>query len=146
MGRKLAVPPLALAVGLATIGWLYVVRAVGVPGPRMRQALPLDELAKHASTPLMWFVAVWTVAALLLAGIVRWARLERLSAALLLALGTTVMLYVTTGISLAITRQIPARDALQTAGKLGIVYLQQQVSMAALGHQVANALVHGDSR
>ena len=141
MGRKLAVPPLALAVGVATIGWLYVVRAGGVPGPRMRQALPLDELAKHASTPLVWYVAVWTVAALLLAGIARWARLERLTAALLLALGTTVLLYVTTGISLAMTRQIPARDALHTAGKLGVVYLP-----AAIVGLVVAALGRSDGR
>jgi len=123
VGRKLALPPLAVAVGLATTGWLYVVRSGSVPGPRMRQALPLDELAKHASTPLAWFVAVWTVAALVLAGVARWARVDRLTAALLLALATNVLLYITTGTSLAITRQIPLRDALHVAGKLGVVYL-----------------------
>ena len=123
MWRKLAVPPLFLGVGLATIGWLYVVRAGDVPGPHVRQALPLDELAKHASAPLAWFVAVWTTAALLLAGLARWARLERLTAAFVLALATVVLLYLATGTSLAITRQIPERDALHTAGKLGVVYL-----------------------
>jgi lysyl-tRNA synthetase, class II len=123
MLRKLAVPPLFLAIGLATVGWFYVVRAGSVPGPRMHQALPLDELAKHANAPLAWFLAVWTVAALLLAVVARWARLDRLVAALLLALATSLLLYVETGISLAITRQIPARDALHVAGKLGVVYL-----------------------
>src|SRR5436190_13255070 len=105
------------------MGWLYIVRAGSVPGPHVRQALPLDELAKHASAPLAWFAVVWTVAALLLAGVVRWARIERLTAALVLALATILLVYIATGTSLAITRQIPERDALHTAGKLGVVYL-----------------------
>ena len=121
--RKLAVPPVFLALGLATIGWLYAVRAGGIPGPRIAEALPLDELAKHAASPLAWFVAVWAVAALLLAAAARWARIDRLTAALTLAVATYVLLYLTTGLSLAITRQIPARDALHAAAKLGVVYL-----------------------
>jgi lysyl-tRNA synthetase class 2 len=141
MWRKLALPPLAIAIGLATTGWVYVVRAGGVPGPRMRQALPLDELAKHASTPLAWFVAVWTVAALLLAGVARWARIDRLTAALLLGLATNVLLYLTTGTSLAITRQIPLRDALHVAGKLGVVYLP-----AAMVGLVVAAFARSESR
>ena len=123
MWRKLAVAPVFLAVGLATTGWLYAVRAGGVPGPHVRQALPLDELAKHASAPLAWFVVVWTAAALLLAGVVRWARIERLTAAFVLGLATILLLYIATGTSLAITRQIPERGALHVAGKLGVVYL-----------------------
>jgi len=114
---------LVLAVVVATAGWLYVVRANGLPGPRVRQALPLDELAKHAAAPLVWFVAVWIVAALVLVALSRWARVDSLTAALLLALATNVLLYVMTGTSLAITRQIPMRDALHVAGKLGVVYL-----------------------
>ena len=47
---------------LAATGWLYVVRAGGLPGPRVREALPLDELAKHSSSPLLLFVAVWVAA------------------------------------------------------------------------------------
>jgi lysyl-tRNA synthetase, class II len=134
--RKLAVPPLFLAVGFAAIGWLYVVRAGGVPGPHVQQALPLDELAKHASAPLAWFVVVWTGAALLLAGVARWARIERLTAALVLALATILLLYLATGTSLAITRQVPERDALHVAGRLGVVYLPAAIVglvMAAIG-------------
>jgi lysyl-tRNA synthetase class 2 len=134
--RKLAVPPVFLAVGFATMGWLYVVRAGSVPGPHVRQALPLDELAKHASSPLAWFAVVWTVAALLLAGVVRWARIERLTAALVLALATILLLYLATGTSIAITRQIPERDALHTAGKLAVVYLPAAIVglvVAAIG-------------
>src|SRR5690348_531035 len=89
----------------------------------MRQALPLDELAKHASAPLPWFMLVWTIGGVLLAAIARWARIDRLTAALVLGLATNVFVYLVTGTSLAITRQIPARAALHTAGKLGVVYL-----------------------
>ena len=116
-------PPLFLAVAFAANGWLYAVRAGGVPGPRVGQALPLDELARHASAPLAWFVVVWGAGALLLAGVARWARIERLTAALVLALATNVFLYLATGTSLAITRQVPEREALHTAGRLGVVYL-----------------------
>ena len=66
-------------------------------------------------------MAVWAVAALLLAAATRWARVERLTAALVLTLATDVVLYVATGVSLAITRQIPARDAL--ASGTGVVRL-----------------------
>src|ERR1700704_5341793 len=99
MLRKLALAPAVLAVTLATTGWLYIVGAGGVPGPRVRQALPLDELAKHASAPLPVFVLVWTAAAVLLALVARWARIERLTAAFVLVLGVNLVLYVATGIS-----------------------------------------------
>jgi lysyl-tRNA synthetase, class II len=121
--RRLALAPLVVAVVLAANGWLYVVRGSGLPGPSIREALPLDELAKHASAPLASFVVVWIGAALLLAAAVRWARADRLAAALVTALATYALVYVATGVSLAITRQIPARDALAVAGRLGVVYL-----------------------
>jgi lysyl-tRNA synthetase class 2 len=136
MLRKLALAPVVLAVTLATTGWLYVVRAGGAPGPRVRQTLPLDELARHASAPLLWFVGVWAIAAVLLGLVARWARIERLTAALVLALAVNVLLYVATGISLAITRQIPARDALHVADRLGVVYLPAAIvglAVALLG-------------
>jgi lysyl-tRNA synthetase, class II len=123
MWRRFALPPAFLAVGLACTGWLYAVHASGLPGPRVRQALPLDELARHDAAPILWFAVVWTAAALLLVALARWAHVDRLTAALVLALATYVLLYLTTGLSLAITRQIPARDALHAAAKLGVVYL-----------------------
>jgi lysyl-tRNA synthetase class 2 len=136
MLRKLALAPFVVGVGLAATGWLYVVRAGGLPGPHIREALPLDELAKHASAPLAWFVLVWIAAAVLLAAAARWARADRLTAALVMALATYALVYVATGVSLAITRQIPARDALHVAGRLGVVYVPAAivgVVVAALG-------------
>ena len=121
MLRKLALPPFFLCAAFATTGWLYLVRLD--EAPRIRQALPLDELAKHASASLGWFVVVWLAASFALAAASRWARIDRLTAAVALALGAFAFAYLTTGTSLAITRQIPARDALHLASKLGVVYL-----------------------
>jgi lysyl-tRNA synthetase class 2 len=108
---------------MAASGWFYVVRATSVPGPRVSEALPLDELAKHAGVPLAWFVAVWVAAGCLLGLAARWAGVQRLVAALVLALATGLIVYVTTGVSLAITRQIPVRDALRVAEDHQAVYL-----------------------
>src|SRR5262249_24273235 len=105
------------------VGWLYTVRAGGLPGPRVAEALPLDELAKHSSAPLPWFAAVWIVAGCLLGLAARWARLPRLVASFSLAVGVGLTVYLTTGISLAVTRQVPARVALHVAERLGAVYL-----------------------
>ena len=30
-----------------------------LPGPRVGEALPLDELSRHAAAPLLWFIVVW---------------------------------------------------------------------------------------
>lgn len=121
--RKVAVASALLGFVLAASGWFYLVRLQGAPGPDVREALPLDELAKHSSVPLLEFVAVWLGAATLVGAVARWARVERLTAALLLALGTWGLLYGLNGVSIAITRQIPARDAFYVATGLESVYL-----------------------
>jgi lysyl-tRNA synthetase class 2 len=123
MWRKLALPPILVAVVLAATGWLYVVRAGGLPGPRVREALPLDELAKHSTAPLLLFVAVWLAAGVTLGVASRWARVPRSVAVIACALGTMLAVYLATGTSLAVTRQIAARNALHIAEKLGVVYL-----------------------
>jgi Putative esterase len=56
----------ALAVLVAATGWLYLLRPVGDFRPRIGDALPLDELARHASSSLVLFAAVWLAAGLLL--------------------------------------------------------------------------------
>ncbi len=121
--RKLALSPIALTVIVATSGWFYLVRATGLPGPRMAEALPLDELARHSSVPLLWFVSVWVAAGLLLGAVARWAGLQRAVAALVLAVATGLLLYVTVGVSLAITRQVPARVAFRVTERLQVIYL-----------------------
>ena len=80
----------------------------GLPGPRVRDALPLDELAHHAAAPLLWYAVVWAAAGILVGAYARWARIERLTASLPLALVVGVFVYVATGTSIAVVRQIPA--------------------------------------
>jgi lysyl-tRNA synthetase, class II len=121
--RRLALTPIALIIILGGPGWFYLVRATGLPGPRIAEALPLDELARHSSVPLLWFVAVWTSAGVLLGTVARWAGLQRSVAAFVLAVTTGLLLYLTTGVSLAITRQVPARAALHVAERLQAIYL-----------------------
>ena len=122
MLRRLAAAPLVLLISTAATGWLYVFRP-GLPGPRIGEALPLDELSRHASSPLLWFVLVWAAAAAAIGLYARWARIDRLTAALLLGLAVGVVAYLETGISIAVVRQIPTRDALDAAARLKAVYL-----------------------
>ncbi len=108
------------------------------PAVLLRRALLLDELAKHASVPLLGFAAVWLAGAVLLA---RWARLERLTAALGVGIGTLAVVYLTSGVSIAVTRQIALRDALRVAARLNAVYIPAVlvgalVAALALPHQV----------
>lgn len=81
----------------------------------MYDALPLDELSQHAKVPLLLFLAVWLVAAGLLGAIARWARVERLTAALLLALGVGGWAYLANGLSILVVRQIPGNAAFRAA-------------------------------
>jgi lysyl-tRNA synthetase, class II len=122
MLRRLGAFPLLLAVTLAATGWLYFVR-LPLPGPKLGEALPLDELAKHSSAPLLWYLAVWLPAAAALALYARRVRFERLTAALLLGAGAGLVGYLQAGISIAVVRQIPLRDALDSAARLQSVYL-----------------------
>src|ERR1700750_1876490 len=106
MLRKAAGVPLIVVVGLASTGWMYLLRP-GLPGPTIGQALPLDELSRHSSAPLLCFVFVWGAAAALLGLYARWAQLERMTAALLIGLAVGVWTYLQVGVSLAIVRQVP---------------------------------------
>src|SRR5205823_498648 len=72
---------------------------------------------------LLLFVAIWAMAALLLGLLTRAARAERLTAALLLALGVGFWSYFVTGASLLIVRQVPADAAFTAAAGLRAVYL-----------------------
>ena len=130
MLRRLGALPVALALSFAATGWLYVLRP-GLPGPRIAEALPLDQLAKHDAAPLVWFVAVWGGAALLLGAYARWARLERLTAALVLGLVVGAFSYLQTGICIAVVQQIALRDALDSASRKQAVYLP--AALIALG-------------
>jgi lysyl-tRNA synthetase class 2 len=122
VARRAAALPLLLLVGLAATGWMYLLHPA-LPGPSIGFALPLDELSRHSSVSLLWYLLVWGVAALLLGAYARWARIERLTAAVILGLGVGIWTYLQVGVSMAIVRQVPLRSALDTAAHLQVVYL-----------------------
>lgn len=122
MLRKLGAVPAVLVAAFAVSGWLYLFNPA-LPGPQIRLALPLDELARHASASLLWFALIWGAAAVGLGLYARWARIERLPAALLFALAIGTFAYLQTGVSIAVVRQVSARDAFDVAARLSAVYL-----------------------
>jgi hypothetical protein len=121
--RNVGVTALSLLVLVATTGWLYALRPrLGDLGPSMPDALPLDELANKAGLPLLAFLTVWGCAALLLGLLARTARLERLTAALVLALGVGTFEFLAAGVSIAIVRQVPLHSAFHSAAQARAVY------------------------
>jgi lysyl-tRNA synthetase class 2 len=112
-----------LALAVSSTGLLYALRGVSLPGPVVRDALPLDELPRHDGVPLLLFVAIWAFVGLLLAGLARGLRAERLISAALLALGVWGWTYASAGVSLLVVRQISAHDAFGIAAHLRTVYI-----------------------
>ena len=146
LGRVMIAVPLMLAVAATATGWLYEIGPhAPLPGPRIGDGLPLDELSKRASAPLLAFLGVWVVAALLLGLLARFAHIERLSAALLLALGVGSWSYLTTGVSILIIRQVPAAAAFHAASTLHAVYLAAALAGLA-GALLGRARVGSRSR
>jgi lysyl-tRNA synthetase class 2 len=132
VARSLAALVLSFAVVLAATGWLYLARPlVHLPGPAIHDALPLDELSAHATVPLLLFFAVWVPAAALLGALARWARVERLTAALLLALGVGGLVYFVNGMSILIVRQIAGETAFRAAAIEQAVFLPAALAGAA---------------
>ena len=141
----LRVTGLALAIVLATTaatGWLYWIRApvAGWPGPRVPDALPLDELPGHDGVPLAAYALAFAVCGLLLGLAARMARLDRLTAAWSLAAGTGGWLLAVDAFSLFVVRQVPAAEALRAATRLQPIYIA--AVLAGLG----GALLSRDSR
>ena len=132
---------LAVGVLAAATGWLYIVRpVVGLPGPVVHDALPLDELSHHGSVPLLLYVAVWGASAVLLGLLARWARAERLTGGLLLGLAAGGWLYAVNGVSILVVRQIPAHQAFHAAGA------EQAIVIPAVLAGIVGALLAGPRR
>jgi hypothetical protein len=109
--------PFAFVVAAAATGWLYLVRPA-VPGPRIGEALPLDELSRHAASPVLWYVVVWLVAGAILGLLVRWSGADRLTAAVVLGGAIGLFEYLQSGVSISIVRPISMRSALDAADTL----------------------------
>jgi lysyl-tRNA synthetase class 2 len=143
---RIALASLAgLGVVFAATGWLFVMRDVQVPGPRIGEALPLDELSKRSALPLLLFVLVWGLTGLLLGVIAHAAGAERVIAAPLLAIGVGLWMYVATAASIFIVRQVPSAEALHSATRLRAIYVA--AALAGLGGALAGrARADGRSR
>lgn len=129
----------AVLLPAAAVGWLYLLRGSGetLPGPQVTDALPLDELPRHAAVHAGLFVAVWLLAALAVGLLVRAARVERLLSALSVALVTGAFLFAATGVSIFVVRQIPAGEAFKAASRVEAVYLS--AALAGLGGALLGA-------
>ncbi|HWQ02503.1 MAG TPA: phosphatidylglycerol lysyltransferase domain-containing protein [Gaiellaceae bacterium] len=127
-----------LAVVVTATGWLYLLRPYASGAPRIGEVLPLDELAKRGAVSIFLFVAVWCAVGLLLGLIARAAGAERLTAALLLALGVGLWGYLATGVAILTVRQIPAHAAFTAAASLRAVYVP--AALAGLGGAVVGRL------
>jgi len=117
-----------IALAISATGLLYALHGVDLPGPVVRDTLPLDELPKHDGTSLVLFIGVWTVVALLLAGMGRALRMERLTGAVLIALAVWGWTYASTGVSLLVVRQISAHEAFRIAAHLRAAYLPAAIA------------------
>jgi lysyl-tRNA synthetase class 2 len=120
-----------VSVVVTATGWLYLLRPYAAGAPRIGEALPFDELAKRGAVSIVLFVAVWCAVGLLLGLIARAAGAERLTAALLLALGVGLWGYLATGVAILTVRQIPAHAAFTAASSLRAVYVP--AALAGLG-------------
>src|ERR1039458_543247 len=114
-----------LLVTSMAIGWLYLLRAgmAHWPGPMVANALPLDELPGTDGVPLIGYLAVFAVAGALLGLAARAVRMDRLTAALSLAVGTGLWLLAVDAFCLFVVRQVPLSQALRAAVRLQPVYI-----------------------
>jgi lysyl-tRNA synthetase class 2 len=120
----------ALVLASSATGLLYLLRPIAALGPRIGEALPLDELSKHSDVSFLLFVLVWGLVGAALGLIARAARLERVTAACLLALAVGFWCYLVSGTSVLIVRQVPAHNAFEIAAHFRAVYLP--AALAAL--------------
>lgn len=123
-----------VAVTVAT-GWLYWLRqpVAFLPGPRVSEALPLDELPGHASVPLLVYLVVFAIAGVALGLLARACRIERLTATLALAFGVGITLFVFDVFSLYVVRQVSLPSAVRHAAPLDGIYLAAALAGVAAG-------------
>lgn len=125
-----------LAVPLGT-GCLYWLRALvtAVPSPSGEEALVLDTLAAHNRVPLLVYLLVFSAVFALVGLVARWARVDRLTAALVMAVTTGLVTFVIDGISIYVVRQVSYGQAFAQSSHVQAVYLN------AIAAGVAGALL-----
>ena len=134
--RAVVAGGLSLLVLASATGWFYVIRPiVSIPGPRVQDALALDELSKHGSVSIVLFLAVWGIAAALLGVLARWAGADRLTAGLLLGPAVGAWLYLQNGVSILVVRQVSAHLAFHLASS------EQALAVPAVLAGIAGALL-----
>ena len=134
--RVLAATGLSAATLVAATGWFYSLHASAwSAGPRIKDALALDELPGRDRVPLLVFVAVWSVAAILLAALARWAGADALTAGLLLGAAVGGWLYLLNGVSIVVVRQVSAHAAFHRAS------FEQAVILPAVLAGIAGATI-----
>ena len=134
--RVLAASVLSLATVVAATGWFYTLHAgTWSAGPRVKDALALDELPGKDRVPLLVFLAVWAVASVLLATLARWAGADALTAGLLLGAAVGGWLYLLNGVSIVVVRQISAHAAFHRAS------FEQAVILPAVLAGIAGATI-----
>jgi hypothetical protein len=144
--RALVAAVLVVVAALDALGWLYLVRPGSAgAGPRVANALPLDELAGHDAVALAPFALVWLGAGAAAGLLVRAARLGRVATVVLTGAGVGATVFATTGMSIVVTQQIAARPAFAAAAGVGAVYLAAGFAAAGAGliQRAAAASIRG---
>jgi len=133
LARAAALGAAVVAATSIATGWLYWARAsiAGWPGPRVPDALPLDELASHGTVPLLAYLLIVGCAAVLVGLAARGLRIGRVAAGVGVAVGTGLWMLLVDMVCLSVVRQVPFAIALPQAVGLQAVYLSATLCGAA---------------
>jgi lysyl-tRNA synthetase class 2 len=134
VGRVAAMIVTTIVVSTFSFGWIYLLRAPTAhwPGPRVVDALPLDELAGHSDVPLVMFFLAVTAGAFFIGVVARLLRFDGIQIALLAGAAVGAWLYVVSAISIFVVRQVPLEDGFDAARNLGASYLTAGVVAVVL--------------
>ena len=134
IARFTALSLITIVTITVSFGWLYLLQGPTMhwPGPRVNDALVLDELAGHSSIPLLVFLLTICLGASVIASVARALCFDGIKIALVTGAIAALWLYLASSISISIVRQIPVDDALRAARGLEPVYLTAAVVAIAI--------------
>lgn len=114
-----------IVLSTISIGWCYWLRGPtsSWPGPRITDALPLDELPGHSGVSLLVFAVVLAIAGVVAGRLARLLRFDGFAIALSVGVGVGGWVYLTSAISIFVVRQIPLDSAFDTTRNLQPVYV-----------------------